>query len=1138
MLKSCLPGNRYRPGRIGGLITAGGLLCVALTATAENANSQIISEHILSFNKPQDSVSSAAELKKILSRRISVNLDEVTIARALSIAAESANVRIIFNDKYLDSFKSRVNLELSNTPLSTVFEKILTGTNLQAVASTPTTIVVRPRATNITPGKDTSVKASGIITGQVVDSATRKPISGATVVIVESQRAASTNEDGVYRFTNVPVGAHTLSVRLLGYRSQMVSAEISNDNQAAHRMVSLSRSSTTLTEVVTTATGSQRRAEISNDVVVINADKLTQAAPVRDVTDLLVAAQVPGMTIQRTSGQPGAPSRIRLGGVGSISQNNDPVVIVDGVWIKSAFSTEEIQRRFPRGGMNGSLMPSRLDEIDPATIETIEIVRGPAAATLYGPDAANGVIKITTKKGSAGPARWDFRVGRDWSSKAGKYPEEYYAFGTARNSSLVVECSINNIINNVCTQDSVVTYDRNNRFLGNEGMGSVNTFSASVSGGSPLITYRLSATVKDELGTRRNPGVDEVRFRKLNLPLSSRLANPSVKRDRGVSASLTFAPRQGLDVTVNVDGYQSNGYENSIVVRKGTVGEYARNDTISLLTQNSAAERNINLATNTTALLNVLTNWNPVSWWSGNITLGMDRGYSTEKLTGVGHLCVTARCEVGSTVNSEQTRKFSVYTARTQSSFFPSLGWASRFITVRPGITADLRREINTSSYTSITTPPPNANSNGINGGIVDPSVKALAGIGANVYIRLFDRISFDPALRRDFGSGKSLRNNAKTYPRFGTSWLVSDESFFPKSNILNSLRVRAAMGYAAVQPNLGAIYGDYRTGSIIINGITQPIYSFDGAGNTQLEPERSFEFESGFDADLLYDRVQFTFTHSSRRNTNTLISRTLAPSAGTGVAGQRQENLAKVVNRLTSMQLNALVLDKTNLTLRVGANVAIHDNQIKTLGPGVSPFGDVNQRYVVGYPVGGLWIKPILAVNDVNGNGLLEPGEIVIGDTAVYAGTNMPRYTTGYNLEISAYRNFTFNAFFDYKGSYVQNRGNIDLWKTVRGRWDASSPLEDQARALLGQTNDMQNISELRFQTASLTWNAPAHLVQRVGGRSLQVSVAGSNLKLWTRYRGRDPAVNSSPVGEKTQDDGSLIPYPRSFSLQFRVGY
>ena len=134
------------------------------------------------------------------------------------------------------------------------------------------------------------------------------------------------------------------------------------------------------------------------------------------MSDLLRYAQVPGVQVTTASGEPGAPTRVTMRGIRSISQNTDPAIIVDGVWV---LSSDTILNLAGGGGYGSGtrFTPSPLDRIDPLSIESIEVIRGPSAASLYGQEAANGVIVITTKRGQAGRTSWSYNFSRDWDSQ-------------------------------------------------------------------------------------------------------------------------------------------------------------------------------------------------------------------------------------------------------------------------------------------------------------------------------------------------------------------------------------------------------------------------------------------------------------------------------------------------------------------------------------------------------------------------------------------------------------------------------------------------------------------------------------------------------------------------------------------------
>ncbi len=1115
---------------VAAIIQLGSFISVPLGARAATV--------VPSVQQPTRNDSTAASTASQPSaQQIRLVMNASALRTVLLTLSQESKQPVYFTDKD-PRFDQRISVNITAPNVMAAFTAVLKGTGLVATLGPDgrTIVIAGVKGAKVNTNKD-----EGIIVGAVVDSATKKPLAGVTVLIRGTKLGATTREDGQFRFTNVPIGSRAVVVRLLGYHTRTVTVTVTASD-TARVVVVLQQSSTSLTEVVTTAMGQQRRIDISNDVVTINADKLIESAPIRNVTDLLVAAQVPGMIVTKSSGDPNAPTRIRFGGPGSISQSNDPVVIVDGIWIKSSFSTPDVQRglatlngvpsTYVLGG-GSQYVPSRLDEIDPSMIETIEIVRGPAATSLYGPDAANGVIRITTKRGRAGPTRWDITAFRNIGSPVGNKPPTYQGYGHTTRSSETTLCGTLELSYGACIQDSLVIYDPDSPLLNNEGGTYTNSLSLSVSGGSNALTYNVTGSMQDGIGPRRFPGALRVGLRQMDLPMISKFQLPSQNRTRALSARIGMTPRPGLEVSLDFSGSQRNSQENTVDI----VGLGAPDDTITTLRQPVTFTPSQNNTTVTHGTMNVSTTWNARAWMNATATLGVDRTYQDEANTSTDKNCTAgAGCIVFGSGQAGATGRSSVYSMRIQSNFFPQLGWAGRFIAIRPGIAFDVRRDVNAGSGLFLYSPVGGAQRTTLSAPWSNST--ALAGLSVNAYVTLFDRISFDPGFRRDFASSRSFQNAQKSYPRFGTSWLISDESFFPKTQWITLLRLRGAFGYAAVQPDLAAVQGGYLGGSTMVNGQSYPVVRFVRLGNSGLAPERSVELETGFDAELLGDRISLTFTHSNKRNINTLINRVVAPSSG--VPNDRQENVARILNQQTTLELMTRPVDLPNLTLRLGANIAVLNNKVQTLGQGVSPFGPGEQRYVGGYPVGGLWALPLLGVHDINGDGYLGLNEYDVGDTLVYIGSNVPRYTVGYNIEVGFLQRFSFSARMDYQGKGMQNR-TIDP-NSLRGRWDADASIAEQMLVFgswaASTAADYQSISMLRWQSASLTVDLPNSWLRVMRARRAQLSLQGSNLGLWTNYHGRDPGVNSTPIGERTTDNGLALGIPRAYVVQLRLGY
>ncbi len=1025
--------------------------------------------------------------EELLSRKASVSIKSLPIREALSVATDGSGVMVVFSP----DGKSLI---------------------VQRNADKPSQPATR----------------KGRIAGRVIDSASGNGIAGVAVSVNGTSLRTVTSSNGSFVLDGVAVGEEVISFRLLGYLSSTRNVSIAEGTNAS-LTVRLIQTASVLSGVITTAVGTQRKIEVANDIARIDASQIMERAPVRNLTDLIEAAQVPGIVVTRSTGSPGSPTRIRMRGIGSISQNNDPVVIVDGVWINAAASTEDVvslNRRNP--------VPSRLDDIDPSTIETIEIVRGPSAATLYGQDAANGVIVITTKRGKSGPTRWDFTYNRDWNEIARNKPVQYLGFGTGKFSTEPIECRVSDVAFGLCTQDSVAVIDRNSPFVMDEGKGVRSEYRLGLSGGSQQVQYSANFNLQDELGVERIAPVDRVRLRKAAIDINSRYNHPVVFKRTTLSTRLSMQPNKSMAMDMSMRVNQ-NDKSNRLVTLGGLYIADPR-DTIMDAVSGSVDQSEGKHKT-TTGDISMRVSWTPMDMLNGSANVGAERtarkDYSDERP----FQCFSGVCNP---VNGTMGTSFidqSVYTVRLQMSGVAPLGSFSRYLTVRPSIGGDFRKDQSATNSIQGNQIPPNMNNIGSGvstSGISNGTQTATAGWYLNAAIGIWERLYFDVGVRRDIGSAIT---QASAYPKFGTSWLISDEGFFPKFSWLSTLRLRTAFGHAAVQPNVTDIYGRYNGGQAFVNGKIVPIIDFRGLGNPDLLPERSTELEAGVDADLFNDRFTLAVTTVRKQNTNNLINRLTPPS--TGSEGSRKENVARVVNRGLEMSFTGRLIDNDNALLSITTTMSMIDNQVQKLGNGVSPFGPKEARIAEGYPVSGLWRLPALGFSDINGDGVLGRDEIIRGDTAVYHGWVQPKYVGGYNASLSLLnRTVVLNASVSQKGSYTQ----LLSFRDAYGLQSVKAPFSEQAYGIIQESDAGSGVpltvSEVRFQSASVTYHLPQNVVSRIRSRTASISLQGRNLALWTNYRGRDPGVNSSPASGDLLTDQGTIPQPRMFNLSFNFGF
>src|SRR5688572_11493726 len=293
---------------------------------------------------------------------------------------------------------------------------------------------------------------TGTITGTVTDRATQQPIPYAKVLIVGTARGTHTNDQGHYRLVSVPAGSIRVRVIRLGYEAETATLNVGAGETVTANFV-LGATATRLDQVVVSATGeSELRRESGNNVATINVDSLPRTV-INGVSDLL-SSRAANVIVTQTSGTTGGGSRIRIRGSNSLSLSNEPLILIDGVRAISDVSGSTIDV----GGQN----PSRLDDLNTEDIEDIEIIKGPAAAALYGTAAANGVIQITTKRGRAGKTRWNAYADGGTVRDVTAYPANYgqVGVGTASGRRTVL-CTFERQFFGLCTPtaDSIISFD-------------------------------------------------------------------------------------------------------------------------------------------------------------------------------------------------------------------------------------------------------------------------------------------------------------------------------------------------------------------------------------------------------------------------------------------------------------------------------------------------------------------------------------------------------------------------------------------------------------------------------------------------------------------------------------------------------
>lgn len=330
---------------------------------------------------------------------------------------------------------------------------------------------------------------TGTVTGRVTDARTGMPVATAQITVTGSTLGTSVDAAGRFRLTSVPAGTHEIRARSLGYSPGSANVTVTADG-TADVTVALEPAATALDAVVVTGTaGDTRRRAIGNAVSTLAVSDVVQQSTVSNVTDVL-QSKVPGLTLVPGSGSAGTSANFRLRGAGSLYAGNTPTIYVDGVRV-----TTRDQGNYTVFGQT----TSSLDAINPNDIESIEVIKGPAAATLYGAEAASGVIQIITKRGRAGQTQWNARVETGYSEWPASMRPVNYAVATAAriadptNYPGFTGHQVGDIISHrVMSEPNAL---RN---------GNLSKMSASASGGGDRFTFFVSGEQDKEEGVNLN----------------------------------------------------------------------------------------------------------------------------------------------------------------------------------------------------------------------------------------------------------------------------------------------------------------------------------------------------------------------------------------------------------------------------------------------------------------------------------------------------------------------------------------------------------------------------------------------------------------------------------------------------------
>ena len=1093
---------------------------VASTASAQNSGT-------LARNL---SLATRAE-SSLLARAARLQINNVPLPDGLSKLRERSGVSLAFSPSLLsetrlvtcacenDTVGEALDRILAQTPFGyvelaghVVIERkpVMTAPQLRV----PDLPLVRPvlasSFTTVTP----VAPAAGVITGRVTASESRAPVASAHVQVVGTEINTLTNAEGRFRLDAVAPGTVRIGVTRIGFASATQAVEV-RDGETAVVDFLLRETPLALEAIVVTGTpGEARLRSLGNVVGQIDAQRVSEVNANNRVQDLIGGAE-PGVEVFFVGGGVNPGAHIRIRGASSIALRSDPLIFIDGVRANSGLATG------PAAGFGNP--PSRLNDIDPEEILSIEVVKGPAAATLYGTEASNGVINIITKRGRAGGPVFNVSIQQGINQMPGgmenAYNPTYYRCRGFAGSG----CTTGEIVEVNVLKEERERYGK--VWFGN---GQTQMYNASVGGGSNNVSYFFSGTYNDGKGISADDwkkqwnaraNFDWTPSEKIALQIgisniSSEARTPSANQPITLGVFLA-CPAPGCEPGSGLGGALDGPFR----------GYFAY--TPDGLINHVFGIQDVNRQT-----LNLTLTHRPFPWLSGRFVVGTDQTRELSSLLRtplapgqVGHTVPQGGKSGTNTSQDVFTADYALTaTARPTTDLALATSAGFQYYTFK-------EQSFNASGTQFAVSTLETVNAGSVRSSSESYAENKTAGVFLQQTVSWQDKAFLTGAIRFDDNSAFGENFELVSYPKVSASWVASEGQHF---DWLKQLRLRGAWGKAGQQPSTFAAVRTYAP--VVGPGGTATIIR-QNLGNPDLEPEVGAEWEGGFDVGFLEDRFTIETTYYNSTRNRAIISAPVKPSLGFG--GSQFRNLGRIRNKGIEFGLNGQLYQGRNLSVDLALSFWNNHNEVESLG-GLPPqiLDDNNagtgwgrQRYAEGFPLGAIFLKKVVSA-DIEGTGeaaravnvMCEGGDVIPGTDVlsrgggaavpcagapeIYMGTPVPSRTSSANLTFKLFNRFELYGQVDYQGGSTVIDGQIGLphlfAHNSRAILERTDPilLGYEALGVDGMNQaGLIDASFARLRRVAATYYVPEKYSQMFGADRASVILAARNVAwLWRK--------------------------------------
>ncbi|SFC91483.1 SusC/RagA family TonB-linked outer membrane protein [Flavobacterium phragmitis] len=978
--------------------------------------------------------------------------------------------------------------------------------------------------------------------GTVVDAITNQPIIGASVTIKGTTHGVVTDAEGKFYFQTGQKFPYTLIVSYIGYKKLEIIVE---KNPV---IINLKEERQELDELVVVGYGTQKRKDITGSVASVPKANLSQ---VTSSADNLLRGAISGVVVTQSSGRPGASSSVRIRGGNSITAGNEPLYVVDGILIYNDNSNSSAGVAYAGASVNV------LSTINPADIESIEVLKDASATAIYGSRGANGVVIITTKKGTKGQDNISY--------------QGYFGFQNISKKLRIMNASewasLRNDVQASIGQAPSFTAAQIEAF---KTSGSYDWQDAAFVTAAPIQSHNLSFSGGDE---RSRYSISAGYFDQDGIVLGSDFKRISLRAnyERNYSQNFKFGVNANYTNSIsNGVGSSSSGGRNPnplvgvlltapVVPIKNADGSYNVTNNPYTTSVNGYVSNPINdleNTTNETKINRILTSlfgeYKITKKLTAKVAVSGDvintkqnyyapantsNGAGTKGLASVGDRVV-------SSVLNENTLNYN--TNFGESHKFSALGGYTLQYTKGEVVNAGAQTFVN------------DANTyNALQDGV---AVKPYSDAYESVLKSWLARINYSYKGKYNFTlSGRadgSSRFGAESlwgyFPSAGFSWNITDEEFANNIKGVTEAKLRITAGTTGNQeignylslPAMGSV--NYSFGGTLYTGLAPTRLA-----NPDLKWEKTTQYNVGLDLSLLDRKINFVFDVYYKKTNDLLISVPVPLSSGYATILQ---NIGGVENKGLEIGLTTENIKTEKFAWNSNIVFSANKNKVTEIGNGVNEFfpvvpnGSLLQQQPVivkvGLPLGTFWgyktngifqtqeeVNTQPKINslanttvgdrkyvDANGDGVinaLDKGNL---------GTSQPKFVGSFSNTVS-YNDFDLN--FSFQGSYggkIFNALNQQLEistlgtnaaTTLNDRWTPTNPSNEIPRATsspLGIVSEryVEDASFLRLKLITLGYTLPKSVSKKLGTKSVKFYVSAENLITWTKYTGYDPEVSS----------------------------